>query len=448
MTIAYSELRTKVRARAFPDLVPENLSAVVDQTIQDALSFLYKHVPTLEGETVRDLTATDAICSWGNSHVFCAPDDRLTLVYTYLPGIRGSEIYLDEEPYADFLAWNRRVMSEGTTRAFRETAFNFLTGEPTPLAFTSTTPAERASVYNYARFNGRIYVYPALGSNERIVFRAEKRPSNWYSSDLVDGSPEFQRAVTLYLQKENALYWDRDPQAAQIYDREYRDAVAELIWQKEYTQRIQVVRPPHGRGNWPAPDTDTTATSGTGIGGGDFVPCDSNGWPAAGVDAKWILTALGRLYGKNLDTDEWSEVTLVGSDSAPSLEIGAPTSAPTGGSGNTGWPAIPSSGSVILTTGGDLYTKNTDDSLWHSVTIYDSGAEPAFELSAPGANAPTANTGSASWPNFPASSRWILTRQGIMSGKNLDTGKWHKVTAVGDTATPSLQLSAPGTANP
>lgn len=446
--IQYSEFRTRVRQRAFPDLVPENLSSLVDRTIQDALNYLYRHVPGLESETVRDLTHEDALSLWGNSHVFCPPDGRIILIYTYLPGIRGSEIYLDEIPYPDFLALNRATLSQGTTKELREKAFSFVSGEPRPLSYTAVPPATRASTYQYARFGGRLYVYPALGSTERIAFHSEKRPTTWYSTDFVDGSPTFERAVSLYVMKDNALLWDRDPQAAKLYDGDYRDAVGELIWEKEYDLRAPVVQVPHGRGPWPAPETDTNATSGDGIGGGDVLVCDSSGWPASAADGNWVLSALGRLYGRNVDEDTWHEVQVVGSDSAPSLEIGEATTTPTGGSGNTGWPSIDPSGSAILTTTGDLYFKNSDDGNWHSVNVYLAGDANAFELTQPGGNAPSPNTGNAAWPSFPASARWVLTREGALSGKNLDTLKWHRVDAVGATATPSLQLQAPGTSAP
>jgi len=141
---------------------------------------------------------------------------------------------------------------------------------PLPLGFhyaeTSTDAAARSQCGLWAMDRGKIYLVPWLQSTETVVVYWDGLKRVWTESDPVDNDPMLARAVKLYLQKEHARDFDRNPNEAQQYEREYNMALATLVHEcrQESTQRSSELAYAAGAGGGTGRGSSTDFTSGGG----------------------------------------------------------------------------------------------------------------------------------------------------------------------------------------
>lgn len=99
----------------------------------------------------------------------------------------------------------------------------------------------------WALERGRIYLAPWLQSTEIVVIEWDGIKRDWADADLVEDGQDFINAVKLFVQREHARDWDKSTADFEIYDAEYRAAVAELIQSCDEESREQVRRPSKAR---------------------------------------------------------------------------------------------------------------------------------------------------------------------------------------------------------
>lgn len=95
-----------------------------------------------------------------------------------------------------------------------------------PQASTNSKLRARRGVW--ALNHGRIYIAPWLQSTETVVVEWDGIKNLWDNLDLVDDSAQLKRAVRYYVAWNQAKDYDRDPMAAQLAERDYREALAWL----------------------------------------------------------------------------------------------------------------------------------------------------------------------------------------------------------------------------
>lgn len=112
---------------------------------------------------------------------------------------------------------------------------------------STDSPKGRATAGVYAIHRGRIYIAPWIQSTEVVVVEWDGIKRSWSDSDLVCDDPEFLRAIKLFVQWEHARDWDKSSVDYQIYEKDYREARADLITtcddeNKEHVRRLSKAR--------------------------------------------------------------------------------------------------------------------------------------------------------------------------------------------------------------
>lgn len=97
----------------------------------------------------------------------------------------------------------------------------------------------RAQAGVWAVENGRVLVAPWLQTTESALLRWNGIKRDWVDADLVDDDPGLFRAVELFLRWEHARDWDRDANAASLYELEYRKALSELMYDCAEENRVR-----------------------------------------------------------------------------------------------------------------------------------------------------------------------------------------------------------------
>ena len=262
--MTFATLKTNVRSQVFPYGVPENLSAVINSYITEALVHLQKYVPCFQQLNV---TKTDVMSGstanmdeYVRTSVVAAPDGVINRLYTIdadsantNSSSKFDERHYKQKTFKDITEWIRG--EEGTDELEVSTtasASSRSATDPTNVQDGSQTTSdteERAFTGMWAKYRGKLYIAPRLIDSESLVVEWTGFKKAWGDSDTVDGDdPEVQRAVRLYVTKEHARDWDHDSETYQFATAEFNDAVSEMIWECNQKEVIgKQIYPDQGR---------------------------------------------------------------------------------------------------------------------------------------------------------------------------------------------------------
>lgn len=148
------------------------------------------------------------------------------------------------QPFSDYFAIPRALCgNKGTVPTPTDEGVN-PDLPPLPLGYhypqeSTDASTGRAQYGIWAIEGGRVYVAPWIESTETVVVKWEGIKRDWVDGDLVDDDPGLMRAVESFLRWEHARDWDSDINKAQIYEVEYRKALAELMYDCAEESRVR-----------------------------------------------------------------------------------------------------------------------------------------------------------------------------------------------------------------
>lgn len=105
----------------------------------------------------------------------------------------------------------------------------------------------RALTGVWGKDRGNIYIAPWIQSTESVVLRWDGIKRQWNDADPIDDEPMLKRAIRAWVMREHAKDWDRDYNAAQVFDSEYKAALQDLIHACREGTRIRKTEASHAR---------------------------------------------------------------------------------------------------------------------------------------------------------------------------------------------------------
>ena len=250
--MTFATLKTTVRSQVFPYGVPENLSAVINSYITEALDHLQKYVPCFQQlhsdqtavmtGSAGSKTVTDGVEEYVRTTVVAAPDGIINRLYTIdsAPDNNNSSSKFDERHYKqktfkDITEWLRDWEATNDITVSTTANASSSTTDPPNVQVGSQAESDteaRAFSGMWARYRGKLYIAPRLIDSESLVVEWTGFKKSWADGDTVDGDdPEVLRAVKLYVTKEHARDWDPDSESYNFATAEFNDAVSEMIWE-------------------------------------------------------------------------------------------------------------------------------------------------------------------------------------------------------------------------
>lgn len=276
MPITFLQFKTAVRSRVFPAGEARNLRTAHDKSIVDALIDLQRWVECLQKNNTHLVPhcATYFNCGLTSFDFPRARIMRLSVIDKINPetgreDATAADDYCSEIEYQQVDAchirnWLGRSREAG---CFGFTLSGFFaipaglcgnkntvpvpTDEGVPAGLPSLQlgyhyPQEstdstfgRAQSGVWAVEGGRVMVAPWIQTTETVVVKWNGIKRDWVDADLVDDDPGLFRAVELFLRWEHARDWDRDANAASLYELEYRKALSELMYDCAEENRVR-----------------------------------------------------------------------------------------------------------------------------------------------------------------------------------------------------------------
>lgn len=244
-TFTYKDLKDEVKTSIWPNGAPENLETAIDRIILQASNWLQQNVKCLQDEHLDVISQCDTYFHCGLT-VIDKPDGVIHQLFTVQRKGFCDPVKYDERSKEDLLEWSRYFMRFVTspTNAGKGTlpgGFKY--------AESSTDDDWGRGIFGiWAKDRDRILISPWLQSYEDVAIEWTGYKAKWNDTDLVVDSPDFRRAVKLYVQREYARDFERDPGFSQMANddlqgntgRKIYGAIPALVQQcREKTRRRQ-----------------------------------------------------------------------------------------------------------------------------------------------------------------------------------------------------------------
>lgn len=229
--MTFDEYKTALKENVYPAGLAYNLEIPFARIAMEALVYIQKYV-VCEQEKHTD------IYDYCNSYLTCgasvvaAPVGRITRVYTSILGDYCQPVDYRQITYDELLC-------EARKKKFTETPPSDQAYGLFYIAFSGADRTEGRSTYGYyALHNQRLYLAPFLDSSEQVIIEWSGLKRTWGTNDFVSDDPEVFRVAKLFVTKEMALHYERDELIYAGAEREFREAMAELI--NECNEQIRV----------------------------------------------------------------------------------------------------------------------------------------------------------------------------------------------------------------
>jgi hypothetical protein len=248
----FSEFCTAVRNQVFPEGEAENLIAVHQNWIVDALIKLQQRVLCQQAKHV-DLLV-QAATKWNcGATVFDVDRGFILRLKTvpmqtsnrcaevlYMPSTRDEiECRIRE---AENCATDGACCNTGMMQAepYQYCGPYFDYGYTLGMRYANSTNDRscRASEGIYALDDGQIWVYPAIRSDEMIMLEWRGIKRAWNDSDPVEFDREAQESVELFLEWKVASKEDCDAQKRETSRTDWEEKIGDLIWQCRKERRL------------------------------------------------------------------------------------------------------------------------------------------------------------------------------------------------------------------
>lgn len=227
----FSELLTAVKAVVFPIGEPENLVAIHNSYVVDALNQIQQYVHCFRDNNVSVTAFGDTVYNCGLT-VTDAPDGFIKRVYS-LSSDNCCRVNFIKSDLATLRFKNQQheIDFEENKRPTQPTAKPALSGTDLYPDASANSILGRGITGWYAIEGCRLYVFPHLESTEDLVVEWTGVKDDYAMADTIfDSSTAVIRAVRLYLQRERARDLEIDDSLLQKYSAGYSDALGDLIW--------------------------------------------------------------------------------------------------------------------------------------------------------------------------------------------------------------------------
>lgn len=219
----YGNLKAEVTSSIWPNDAPveggqgvygpENLQTAISRMMLQAVNWLQQNIDCLKEEHL-DVTAQCNTYFHCGLSVIDKPDGVIRGLFTVQRSGFCNPVTYDEVSKDEILKWSRWLMKIVTSP--ENGGLTALPGGFTQAATSTDSEWGRALVGKWAKDGDRILISPWLQSDEDVAVDWTGYKSKWNDSDLVTDAPDFKRAVKLFVQREFARDFERDPGFAQF----------------------------------------------------------------------------------------------------------------------------------------------------------------------------------------------------------------------------------------
>lgn len=265
--MTFAELFTQISQNVWPEGEARNLRTLHRNLLRDALIDLQKKVPCLQTQNIEYINHDNTFFFCGASAI-TAPTGFIQSLRT-IPDLLDTQnwmqcdaVWADPESRQEFECRleNAANCGEGliscqcTYPIDMPYGYYLAYGEyypypqlPLGLMYADSTTDNtcRARTRWFAMFNGYIYTYPVINSDELIILEWHGIKRNWVDADVFpyldeEDQPDRQviEAAEYYVMSEHAIRIDCDKDKMLIARGRYDQLVAELIWQCRKTNRL------------------------------------------------------------------------------------------------------------------------------------------------------------------------------------------------------------------
>lgn len=242
----YLDLKAEVSSSIWPNDAPvaglggcygpENLQVAIARYFNQAVNWLQQNIECLRDEHLDVTRQCNTVFHCGLT-VIDKPDGVIHRLFTIQHSGFCDPVHYDEVSKDEILKWSRWFMRIVTSPG--NAGLTQLPGGFTQAASSTDDTNGRALFGKWAKDRNRILIAPWLQSYEDVVVEWDGYKTNWQDTDLVLDAADYKRAVKLFVQKEYAVDFERDPGFSQLCndnlhgnrDRNIIGAVPALIHQ-------------------------------------------------------------------------------------------------------------------------------------------------------------------------------------------------------------------------
>lgn len=220
----FGDLKSEVKTSIWPNDPPENLVTAIDRMLLQAVNWIQQNVECLKDEHLDITHQCDTIFHCGLT-VIDRPDGQINKLFTVQHSGFCDPVTYVETDKNDLLSWSRWFMKSSPFWSpwlgsnIQQPANSGLPALPagfTQAASSTNDPWGRALFGLWAKDKDRLLIAPWLQSYEDVVVEWEGYKSKWDDTDVVPSSPDYVRAIKLFVQREFARDFERDPGFQQV----------------------------------------------------------------------------------------------------------------------------------------------------------------------------------------------------------------------------------------
>lgn len=219
----YLDLKAEVSSSIWPNDAPvegmggcygpENLQVAIARYFNQAVNWLQQNIECLKDEHLDVTRQCNSYFHCGLS-VIDKPDGVIHRLFTIQHSGFCDPVHYDEVSKEEILKWSRWFMRIVTSPG--NAGLTQLPGGFTQAASSTDDTNGRALFGKWAKDKSRILIAPWLQSYEAVVVEWDGYKTNWRDTDLVPDAADYKRAVKLFVQKEYAVDFERDPGFSQL----------------------------------------------------------------------------------------------------------------------------------------------------------------------------------------------------------------------------------------
>lgn len=205
------QLITAIRNQVFSSGEPENLVTSHDQLFQEALAEIAKWV---ECEREDNVNVIDFARTFYHCRMTIVPAVRGTVdgVYTLADGLWSNAIHYDQVEWPELEVITRqRLIVDGVDAVLPDLPLGFV-----PASADNDKPWGRALSGKWALRHDKIYLYPWIDSEEKVVVEWRGLKTEWADDDLINPDQDYKKAIKLYFQYAHERDYG-DPQKSAIF---------------------------------------------------------------------------------------------------------------------------------------------------------------------------------------------------------------------------------------
>ena len=234
------QLKTEIRNACWPSGEAENLVTSHNQIFQEALAEIAKWVDCEREDNVNVL---DFEQTFYHSRMTIARAVRGIVdgIYTLADDSWSNAIHYDhvEWPELEVLA-RQRLVVDGVDALLPDLPLGFI-----PATADNDKPWGRSLAGKWALRHDKIYLYPWIDSEEKVVIEWRGLKTEWSDDDLINPDQDYKKAVKLYFQHAHERDYG-DPQKAAIFkvgmppgSGGFDQVLGDLIWECRERTKIQ-----------------------------------------------------------------------------------------------------------------------------------------------------------------------------------------------------------------